>query len=114
MQTLRRYTLPVTLLIMTFLAACAPVKTLDVWQDPAYAQPMKKVLVIAVAQSKVIRTQFENVLANQLAARGIKTMEDLAEQSVDDLMEIEDMDEERAGQLIMTARAPWFADEEQS
>ena len=56
----------------------------------------------------------EQDLAYQLAARGIKTMEDLAEQSVDDLMEIEDMDEERAGQLIMTARAPWFADEEQS
>ncbi len=74
MQTLRRCTLPVTLLIMTFLAACAPVKTLDVWQDPAYAQPMKKVLVIAVAQSKVIRTQFENVLANQLAARGIEAV----------------------------------------
>jgi N utilization substance protein A len=56
----------------------------------------------------------EQDLAYQLAARGIKTMEDLAEQSVDDLMELEDMDEERAGQLIMTARAPWFADEEQS
>jgi hypothetical protein len=24
------------------------------------------------------------------------------------------MDEERAGQLIMTARAPWFADEEET
>jgi len=56
----------------------------------------------------------EQDLAYLLAARGIKTMENLAEQSVDDLMEIEDMDEERAGQLIMTARAPWFADEEQS
>jgi N utilization substance protein A len=35
-------------------------------------------------------------------------MEDLAEQSVDELMDIEEMDEERAGKLIMTARAPWF------
>jgi N utilization substance protein A len=40
-------------------------------------------------------------------------MEDLAEQSVDELMEIEDMDEERAAQLIMTARAPWFEEEQQ-
>ena len=40
-------------------------------------------------------------------------MEDLAEQAIDDLMDIEGMDEERAGTLIMTARAPWFADEEQ-
>lgn len=50
-------------------------------------------------------------LAHQLAANGIITMEDLAEQSVDDLMDIDDMDEERAGELIMTARAPWFAEE---
>jgi N utilization substance protein A len=50
-------------------------------------------------------------LAYQLAARGVTTMEELAEQSVDELMEIDDMDEETAGELIMTARAPWFADE---
>jgi N utilization substance protein A len=47
-------------------------------------------------------------LAYALAGKGVVTMEDLAEQSVDDLMEIDDMDEERAGKLIMTARAPWF------
>jgi N utilization substance protein A len=54
----------------------------------------------------------ERHLAFVLASRGIVTMEDLAEQSVDDLMEIEDMTEERAAELIMTARAPWFAEEE--
>jgi N utilization substance protein A len=47
-------------------------------------------------------------LAFTLAGRGVVTMEDLAEQSIDELMEIDGMDEERAGQLIMTARAPWF------
>jgi N utilization substance protein A len=52
-------------------------------------------------------------LAYVLASRDVITMEDLAEQSVDELMEIEGMDEERAAQLIMTARAPWFADEQQ-
>jgi N utilization substance protein A len=52
-------------------------------------------------------------LAYVLASRGIVTMEDLAEQAVDDLMEVEGMDKERAGQLIMTARAPWFEKEEQ-
>ena len=40
-------------------------------------------------------------------------MHDLAELAIDDLMEIDGMDEERAGQLIMTARAPWFADEQE-
>ncbi len=53
-------------------------------------------------------------LAYELASREICTMEDLAEQSVDELMVIDGMDEERAAQLIMTARAPWFADEQQS
>ena len=52
-------------------------------------------------------------LAFSLAAKGIVTMEDLAEQAIDDLMEIDGMEEERAGKLIMTARAPWFAEEEQ-
>ena len=52
-------------------------------------------------------------LAFKLASMKIVTMEDLAEQAVDDLLEIEDLNEERAGQLIMTARAPWFAEEEQ-
>jgi N utilization substance protein A len=51
-------------------------------------------------------------LAFVLANRDVITMEDLAEQSVDELMEIDGMDEERAAKLIMTARAPWFAEEE--
>ncbi len=51
-------------------------------------------------------------LAYQLAGMGVKTMEDLAEQSVDELMDIDGMTEERAGELILTARAPWFADEQ--
>mgnify|MGYP001552992757 FL=1 len=50
-------------------------------------------------------------LAFILASKEIITMEDLAEQGVDDLMDIEDMTVERAGELIMTARAPWFAEE---
>ncbi|MBQ0759462.1 MAG: N utilization substance protein A [Zhongshania sp.] len=56
----------------------------------------------------------EKHLAFILASRGIVTMEDLAEQAVEDLLDIEDMTEERAGELIMTARAPWFADEDES
>jgi N utilization substance protein A len=53
-------------------------------------------------------------LANTLALKGICSMEDLAEQATDDLMDIEGMDEQRASELIMTARAPWFAAEEQA
>lgn len=54
----------------------------------------------------------DNELAHKLAARGIITMEDLAEQAVDELLEVEGLDPVRASDLIMTARAPWFADEE--
>ena len=53
-------------------------------------------------------------LAYILASRDIVTMEDLAEQAVEDLLDIEDMTEERAGELIMTARAPWFAEADES
>lgn len=49
-------------------------------------------------------------LAAQLVEKGIVSMEDLAEQAVDDLLEIKDMSEERAAELIMLARAPWFAE----
>jgi N utilization substance protein A len=47
-------------------------------------------------------------LAAQLAARGVNTREALAEQAVDDLEGIEGLDPERAGALIMAARAHWF------
>lgn len=47
--------------------------------------------------------------ARQLASKGIHTTEDLAELAVDELIEIAAMDDERAKQLIMAARAPWFA-----
>ncbi len=52
-------------------------------------------------------------LAFLLAGQGVRTMENLAELSVDDLTEMTDLDEKRAAQLIMTARAPWFTNEQQ-
>ena len=56
----------------------------------------------------------DNELAFLLAERGVSTMEDLAELSVDDLTEMAGLDEKRAAQLIMTARAPWFSDQQHS
>jgi N utilization substance protein A len=50
-------------------------------------------------------------LAHALAAKGILSMEDLADQAVDDLEGIEGIDDEFAAQLIMKAREPWFAEE---
>ena len=54
----------------------------------------------------------ERSLAYELASMGIITMENLAEQSIDELLVIAGMDKERAGELIMTARIPWFESEE--
>lgn len=52
-------------------------------------------------------------LAYELAAKGVKTLEDLAEQGIDDLSEIESLDAERAGELIMKARnICWFSEDE--
>jgi len=46
--------------------------------------------------------------AHLLAANGIRTREDLAEQAVDELLEIEGITEDRARELIMKAREIWF------
>ena len=48
-------------------------------------------------------------LALALASRGVRTREDLAEQAVDDLLDIQGLTVEEAGKLIMKAREHWFA-----
>ncbi len=47
-------------------------------------------------------------LALALSQRGVRTREQLAEQSVDDLADIDGLDEAGAGTLIMKAREHWF------
>ena len=44
----------------------------------------------------------------RLEGLGIITMDELAEQSVDELIQLVDMTEEAAAELIMQARAHWF------
>ncbi|WP_199609186.1 transcription termination factor NusA [Flocculibacter collagenilyticus] len=52
-------------------------------------------------------------LAFVLASRGVATLEDLAEQGVDDISDIEELTDEKAGELIMAARnICWFGDED--
>ncbi|OKY26394.1 MULTISPECIES: transcription termination factor NusA [Thalassotalea] len=51
-------------------------------------------------------------LAFVFASRGVITLEDLAEQGVDDISDIEELDEKTAGELIMAARnICWFNEE---
>ena len=47
-------------------------------------------------------------LALNLARGGVRTREELAEQSVDELTEVGHIDPDRAAKLIMAARAHWF------
>ncbi len=49
-------------------------------------------------------------LAHLLARHGVCNMDQLAEQSVDELMEIKGMEEKKAASLIMKARESWFAE----
>lgn len=75
-------------------------------------------LTKAIAEEQVLGTEpaedllemegMDRHLAYILANHGIITREDLAEQSVDDLLELNEIDEEKAAKLIMTARKPWF------
>ena len=52
-------------------------------------------------------------IAFKMAARGVCTLEDLAEQGIDDLADIEGLNSEKAGELIMAARnICWFGDSE--
>jgi N utilization substance protein A len=46
--------------------------------------------------------------ARTLAGKGVVTQDQLADLDGDELVELTGMDAERANQLIMTARAPWF------
>ncbi len=50
----------------------------------------------------------DNPTARLLVSKGVTTMEALADLAVDDLTELTGMETERAKELIMTARRPWF------
>ncbi|OAM51862.1 transcription termination/antitermination protein NusA [Methylovorus sp. MM2] len=69
----------------------------------------KEEKVEEAAEDLLTMDGMDDATAHLLAANGVSTMDDLADLAVDDLVEITKMDAERAKQLIMTARAPWFA-----
>lgn len=82
------------------------------------ARARNVLLTQAIASEEQVETMAQDLLglegmddqtARVLAAKGVHTQEELADLAVDDLVELTGMDAERAKQLIMTARAPWFA-----
>lgn len=88
--------------------------------DELRSRAKDALLISAIAAEEVIETVhpakellemegMDNELAYELASQGIITMDDLAEQSVDDLLNFSGMNKDRAAKLIMKAREPWFA-----
>ncbi len=69
----------------------------------------EKIDSVEPAQDLLEMEGMDSDLAYELAGQGIITMEDLAEQAVDDLVGLLGIDEKRAAKLIMKAREPWFA-----
>ena len=74
-------------------------------------------LTEAIAKEEKVEGAAEELLAlegmdaeaaHELALKGILTMDDLAELSIDELVELTSIDNERAKTIIMAARAPWF------
>jgi len=74
-------------------------------------------LTAAIANEEQVEHNIEDLLkiegmdeetARALASKGVGTQEQLADLDGDELVEMTGMDAERANQLIMTARAPWF------
>ncbi|MCQ8131028.1 transcription termination/antitermination protein NusA, partial [Methylomonas rivi] len=79
-------------------------------------------LIKAIASEEKIETSepspellamdgMDDKLAHEMAAKGIVTLDDLAEQAIDDIIEFTGMNEDRAGKLIMKARESWFAED---
>jgi len=69
----------------------------------------EKMETVHPAQDLLDMEGMDDDLAYNLANHGIVTMDDLAEQAVDDLLSLPGMNEDRAAKLIMKAREPWFA-----
>ncbi|MDP1933987.1 MAG: transcription termination factor NusA [Nitrosomonas sp.] len=74
-------------------------------------------LTDAIAKEEKVEHSAEDLLAlegmdinivRELASKGINTQADLADLATDDLVEMTGIDIERANQLIMKAREPWF------
>jgi len=77
-------------------------------------------LTAAIAQEEKLETTAQDLLdldgmdrelAVKLADAKVYTRDDLADLGVDELIEIASIDDARAKELIMKARAHWFADE---
>jgi hypothetical protein len=93
---------PLLAALALVLAACAsPVKIVQQWQEPGYAAPgFKRVLVIGVTRDAAVRRTFEDEFVAQLKARGIEAVP-----SYSVLPEDGQQPRERIEQAVRDARA---------
>ena len=79
-------------------------------EDTLLAKAISDQQKLLPAEDLLNMEEVSDELAAKLAANGIRSMEDLAECAVDELLEIEGLglESEKASVLIMAARAPWF------
>ena len=91
--------------------------------DALRSRAKDALLIKAIASEEKIETSqpsadllalegVDEKLAHEMAAKGIVSVDDLAEQAIDDIIELTGMTEDRAGKLIMKARESWFADDQ--
>jgi N utilization substance protein A len=82
------------------------------------ARARNAILNLAIASEEQLESEIADLmslegmdadLARKLVAQGVTTKESFADLAVDDVLEMTGIEEERAKALIMTARAPWFA-----
>jgi hypothetical protein len=67
----KHYKIVISLLLLTLLTACSPIKTIHEWKDPTYTDKLHTILIIAVIEQNYMRDQFENFLTLKLNAMGL-------------------------------------------
>jgi N utilization substance protein A len=87
--------------------------------DELRARAKNALLTQEIASEEKVEHDIESLMkvegmdhdtARMLASKGVGTQEDLADFATDDLVELTGLEAARAGELIMAARAPWFAE----
>ena len=71
MRKFKHYKIVISLLLLTLLTACSPIKTIHEWKDPTYTDKLHTILIIAVIEQNYMRDQFENFLTLKLNAMGL-------------------------------------------
>lgn len=87
--------------------------------DELRSRARNALLTLEIASEEKVEHDIEDLMkvetmdrdtANLLASKGVATQDELADYATDDLVEETGIEAERAAELIMAARAPWFAE----